>query len=174
MTASALAALMAEMNFTSDDLDANRQRRLSMAQRQRLRRLQRRTLAVGAAVFVLMAFVAAVCIYLGQTSQQALWSLLGVLTTVLNAIVCGFIARSYLRLAADMRADGAVSAYSGVMERVLRHNNRAVSYVLRLGGHRFVVTKEVFRVFEHEKPYVVYATVHADVLLSAEPLASTD
>ncbi len=172
MTDSALAALMTAMTFSPDDLEANRQRRLSAAQRQRLRGLQQRTLMIGAAIFLLMAFVASVCIYLGQTNQQILWSLLGVLITVLNAIACGFIARSYLRLAADMREDGAVAVYSGQLERVLRHDNRIVSYVLRVGGHRFTVSKEVFKAFEHEKPYAMYTTAHADVLLSAEPMAS--
>lgn len=163
-----LSALMEALDFTMDDLRCNRGRQMTERQRQRLKRLQRRALLIGAAVFLLLAFAASLLIYLGQRGEQPLLSALGVLATVLNAIAIGFSARSYFRLAADLREEYPVAIYEGRLERVIRPYGRVNNYVLRIADKDFSVTKDVFKQFRHEKAYGVYATAHSGILMSAE------
>lgn len=162
------------LDFTMDDLRCNRGRQLTARQQQRLRRLQQRALLIGAGVFVLLAFTASLLIYLGQRGEQPLLSLLGVIATVLNAIAIGFSARSYYRLAADLRAHEPVEIYEGMMERVIRPYGRVNNYVLRIANREFSVTKEVFKQFRHHQPYGVYATLHSGILMSAECYSDPD
>lgn len=165
-----LSALMSALNFSAEDIALNRRRELSAVQRDRLHGLQRRTLLITGAVFLLLAFVAAVAIYMGQRNQQIGFSLIGVGLTVVNAILVGFAARSILRIAADLREASPIEIYEGILKRVLRPTGQVNNYVLRLAGKEFSVDKETFRLFRHELAYAIYATQHANVLMSAECL----
>jgi hypothetical protein len=166
-----LAMIAEAMDFTMTEIDLNRGRELSERQRAKLQRIQRRTLLVGAGVFFMLAFVAALMIYIGQRNQQIVFSLIGVLATVLNAIILGLLARGYLRLSADLREKQPIEIYEGHLERVLRPNGQVNNYVLRVYNRDFPVTKEVFKQFRHGKVYSLYATLHANVLISAECLS---
>ncbi len=163
-----ISALMAALDFDMDDLRRNRGRQLTERQRQRLQRLQRRALLIGAGVFLLLAFAASLLIYLGQRNEQPLLSLLGVFATVLNAIAVGFSARSYYRLAADLRASEPLEIYEGILERVIRPYGRVNNYVLRLAGQEFSVTKDAFKQFRHQLAYAIYATQHSNIIMSCE------
>jgi hypothetical protein len=160
--------LMKALDFTIDDIRANRRRQLSERQRRRLRRLQGRAVLIGGAVFLLLAFTASLLIYLGQRGQQPLLSALGVLTTVLNAITIGFSARSFYRLEADLRAAEPLEIYEGIVERVIRPYGRVNNYVLRLADQEFSVTREVFNQFRHREGYAIYATQHSNLIMSSE------
>jgi hypothetical protein len=162
--------ILAVMGVTKEELRANQSRQLSPRQRQRLQNLFRRNIALGIALFVLLAFVATVCIYISQRNQQIIFGFLGVLVTVINAIAMGYWGRSMIRLNGDLRPESPVEIYEGFIKRVVRPNGQINQYVLQLGGLEFSVTKEVFKVFRHEKLYQLLATTYSDILLSAECL----
>lgn len=163
-----LSALMEALDFDMNDLQHNRGRQLTVRQRQRIERLKRRALLVGAGVFLLLALAASLLIYLGQRSEQPLLSLLGVLATVLNAIAIGFSARSYYRLEADLRESEPLEIYEGILERVVRPYGQVNNYVLRLANHEFSVTKDAFKLFRHKLIYAIYATKHSNLIMSTE------
>ncbi len=166
-----LQMIAGAMDFTLDEINDNRSRRLSARQRERLKAVQQRTLLIGVGAFLLLAFAATLMIYIGQRNQVVIFSLIGVLVTVFNAIILGFLARSYLRVSADLRAAEPIEIYEGNLERVLRPNGQVNNYVLRVYNRDFPVTKDVFKQFRHKKVYAMYATLHANVLMSAECLS---
>ncbi|NOG48993.1 MAG: hypothetical protein HND48_05650 [Chloroflexi bacterium] len=49
-------------------------------------------------------------------------------------------------------------------------NRRIVTYLLRVESAEFSVTKETFKLFDHEKPYALYRAKFSGLLLSAERL----
>lgn len=167
-----LRALMDAMNFTEHDLNENRRRRITPAQAKRLQNIQWRTVGIGTGVFVLLTFVASLCIYLGQRNSEIVFGLVGVGITVLNAIVIGFLARSVLRLSADLRSPEPLEIHEGILERIVRPNGTIHNYVLKVIGQEFSVTKDTFRQFRHQEVYSLYATTHARVLMSAECLST--
>lgn len=165
-----LSTLMEALRFDAAALALNRRQLLSDDQRSRLQKVQQRTLLIAGGIFILLAFVAALTIYMGQRNQQIFLSAVGVGVTMLNAVMIGFTARSYLRLAADLREQQPVIIHEGLLKRVLRPNGQVNNYVLQLGTREFSVDKDTFRQFRHEQLYAFYATQHANVLLSAEAL----
>jgi hypothetical protein len=161
-------AIMPLLRFTAADLAANQQGSLSAAQQARLQQLQTRLIAIGVIVFFVMALLATGFLYGGATGSTPILSFVGVMLTVLNAIVVGMLARQWMRLNADVRA-GNIEILSGKLERVLRAGRQMNNYVLRLNQVDFAVNKETFKVFRHEQQYRFYRTPHSRILLSAEP-----
>lgn len=160
--------LMPLLHFTLADLEANRGGRLSPGQQVRLKQLQTRLVFIGAAVFIGLAFLATVFLFVGQTGGAAILSLTGAGLTGINALAIGLFARQWLRLSADLRTDGVVTI-SGTLERILRPTGRVHHYILRVSGEEVVVNKDTFKVFQHDAPYHLYRTRHSRILLSAEP-----
>ena len=160
--------LMAVMQFTQSDLNANRNGNLSKSQALQLKRTRRRNLAMGALLFFLFVFLATLLIFLGQMNQNIILSTIGGLLTVVNAIMIGMFARSYLRITADLQ-DGNIDRLSGELERILRRGYQQNNYLLRINGVSIYVTKDIFKQFRHEASYHIYRTTHAHILLSAEP-----
>ncbi len=162
------AALMRELDFTPDDLAANRAGHLSDMQGYRLRLRRMRSVATGVAILVSMAFIASLCIY-GGVHGSGILLIIGIGLTIVSAAVTGTFARYWLRLSADIR-ENAVSAFTGPVERVVKPiNRRIVSYLLRVGGAEFAVNKETFKLFMHDAPYTLYRAKYTGTLLSAEP-----
>lgn len=160
---------MSVMNFTADDLAANRQGNLSHLQVERLKHIRQRTMIIGVAVFFIIVIVATTLLFFGQQNQSAILSASGGLLTVLNAVMIGMIARSYLRTSADLR-DGSVDVLEGELERVVRPGRQQDNYVLRIDGVSLYVTKDIFIQFRHETPYRIYRSRWSGAILSAEPL----
>jgi hypothetical protein len=160
--------LMAPLEFTRADLEANRGGHLGDNQRERLQRLQRRALLVGSAGFVAFALSATTFIYFGQINNSLILSLIGMFLTLLNALFVGIFGRQWMRLQSDLRAN-SVEVISGTLERVVKASGRANNFMLRVDDSEFYVTKETFNLFRHGQPYHFYRAAHSQVLLAAEP-----
>lgn len=162
-------ALQTALRFSPADLQANRQGKLSQRQAARMLALRRRNSALAAPLFLLLVCAATALLYGGQVGGNRLLSGTGFGLIVLNALLSGFVGRSWMRIGSDLRA-GAVEVLAGDVERVLRRGRAGDNYLLRIDGASLFVSREVFRGFEHEAPYHIYRTSHARVLLSAEPV----
>lgn len=153
--------------FSAEDLETNRGGQLSEMQHYRLRIRRQRTALISIAVVLVLAFLAALCIYGGRDGSPIL-TFIGIGITLCSAAITGILGRSWLRLNADIRGN-RVDALNGTLERVLKPvNKRVITYVLRVNGASFTVSKEAFILFEHEKPYTLYRTPYTGTLVSAE------
>lgn len=160
--------LMPLLGFDAAALAANRQGELSAAQRDRLRRSQRRLIGIGLGAFFGLALAATLSLFTAQTAAAPLMSLVGLLLTLINALLVGLFARQWLRLSADLRGQ-QVEVLSGQLERVIKATGRMNNFILRIEGHDLAVNKEIFKAFQHQARYRVYRTRHSQLLLSAEP-----
>ena len=70
-------ALMTPMQFSAEDITANRQGTLGSQQRARFEHLQRRILIVGAGGFVSLALLATIFLFLGQMNDALVLSVVG-------------------------------------------------------------------------------------------------
>jgi hypothetical protein len=160
--------LQTALDFSPDDLVDNRSGKLSVRQRERLRRLRFRSMLIGAALLIFFAFVATSFLFVGQQNAAPISSLIGVGVTVANTVMLAIMARYWLRLNADLQA-GRVRAVTGSAERVIRVTGRTANYVIRIGGEQFPVNKETIKAFQHEASYTLYSTPYTRLLLSGEP-----
>lgn len=171
MTATPISDLMAALQFTPADLDANRAGRLSDAQRERLRRSGRPMFYAVVGLALALIIGAALLIYLGQRSESPILSLVGVSLTVINAVVLAVGVGSRLRLREDLRS-GQVVMIDGVVRRVVRVGRRSAAYVLAVelpqGTLRLNVSKAVFNGFQDGVRYHLYRTPSARLLVAAE------
>jgi hypothetical protein len=159
---------MQALGFTPEDLQANQQGVLGINQMEHLRGLQTRTLLLGFAVFMLFTLLATTFLFLGQQNHTVILTLMGIFSTILNALAAGLFGRQWMRLSADLRG-GAVESLDGTMERVVRTEGRMSNFVLRIAGEQFAVKKDLFRLFRHEIRYRIYRAPHSGTLLGAEP-----
>ncbi|MBK8134866.1 MAG: hypothetical protein KA401_00750 [Anaerolineae bacterium] len=163
-------SLMRELDFSAADLAANRDGQLSETQVNRLRLQRNRAAAAGLGILFVLALVASICIFAG-TRGSGILLVIGLGLTIVSAVVMSMFARYLLRLSADIR-ESKTSAFSGTLERIIKPVNRRVAtYLLRVGGAEFSVTKDVFKVFEHETAYTLYRAKFTGMLLSAEESA---
>ena len=163
-----LKTLPAVLGFDDADLDANRRGQLSQSQIERMRRSRQRATRVAASLFLGLALGATLLFYIGQLQGSLILHGLGAMLIAINAIMIGMTGRTYMRVAGDLRA-GEAEALAGEVERVLRRGRALDSYLLRINGAEFSVTKDVFMVFRHEAPYRVYRASFSRQMLSAEP-----
>ncbi|MBK8029105.1 MAG: hypothetical protein IPK17_06245 [Chloroflexi bacterium] len=163
--------LMTALGFNADDLAANRAGSLSTGQAARLRKNWRRQLTVSIILVIVLMFVATTLLFLGQRNDSGALTFVGMAITVINGVIVGVGAQSYLRLSGDLRV-GSVIATSGVVKRVVRvASGRATSYVIRVGdGGDVNVSKVVFNAFEEGQRYTLYRAAASKALLSAESL----
>ncbi|MGB7339120.1 MAG: hypothetical protein WBC91_09535 [Phototrophicaceae bacterium] len=161
-------ALMQPLDFTPDDLEANRAGHLGDNQRYRLQQLQRNALLIGMGGFFAFAFIATIFLFFGSENSYIVMTLIGMFITICNALFVGMFARQYMRLRADLE-NGEIDIISGEMERVVKANGRMNNFLLRINETEFYVKKDLFQLFRHEVPYNVYRTKHSRVLLAAEP-----
>lgn len=164
-------ALMAAMNFTEADLQANRQGHLSQSQSDRLKRMRRRHVLMAAVLFLGLALAATALIFLGQQNRNVILSAAGGLLTVINAVLMGGMGRSYMRIDSDLRG-GGVETLAGEVERTLRRGRQHDHYLLRIDGASLAVTQDIFLAFQHKAPYRIYRTRLSGALLSAEPISA--
>lgn len=163
------AALADVLNFSADDLAANRAGELSVAQKARLARGWRRTFWVILGLVVGFGLAATILLFLGQRNQSPILSLIGVTITVINAVIVGLGAQSYLRTSSDLRG-GRVVTVSGVVSHTIRVSGRVATYVLKIDRQEIVVSKPVFFAVEDAKPYRLYRAPASKTLLAAEPV----
>lgn len=161
-------ALMQPLQFSAEDLDANRDGQLGVAQQHRLNSLRRRTLLIGGAGFFGFVLLATTLLFVGVQQQSFIFSVMGGATLVVNAAFIGMFARQWLRLSADLRAR-TVETITGDLERVVRTGRQVSNFVVRVDGNEFAMPKETFNLFRHEVPYTMYRAPRSGVLLAAEP-----
>lgn len=164
----AASDLMPALQFTDDDLSANRDGQLGANQRARLQSLQTRAILIGTAGFFGFAFIATIFLFFGSENGLMIMTFIGIFITFCNAIFVGMFARQYMRLRADLNG-GDIDIISGEMERVIKPDGRMNNFVLRVNEEEFYVKKDLFRLFRHEVNYRLYRSVHSRVLLAAEP-----
>ena len=158
---------MEALNFSAADLAANRAGRLSERQKYKLERGWRRMLwiTIGGVVFVTLG--ATILLFLGQQNESPILSFIGVLLTIVNAVLIGVGAQSYLRTSRDLR-EGRAAELSGVVTHTIRITGRVATYILRVEGQDVVVAKPVFFAVEEGKPYRLYRAPNSKALLSGE------
>jgi len=160
--------LMQPLQFTQDDLTANRDGQLGDNQRARLQALQTRAILIGIGGFFGFALAATIFLFFGSENGLFVMTLIGIFVTFCNAIFVGMFARQYMRLSADLNG-GEVEIISGEMERVVKPDGRMNNFLLRINDEEFYVKKDLFRLFRHEVNYNLYRSPHSRVLLAAEP-----
>jgi len=161
--------LQQTLNFSGDDLTANRDGSLSEIQHYNMRVRRRRSLLVGMGLMVVFAFIATLFIYQGvQSGGSDILIFIGIGVTICNAAMLGIFGRYWMRLTADIRSQTVVAA-SGALERVVKPINRTVwNYLIRVEETEVYVSKETFEAFEHKIPYTLYLARYTGTLLSAE------
>ena len=166
-------ALAELLDFTPDDLAANRQGRLSERQRERLRAARRRALLSGAAILVLIGLVAAVLLFLGQANGSAILSFVGIGVTICNAALMGVLVRNYARLTADIDG-GLVDALQGSVHHTIRVTGRLATYLLKVDETELSVAKPVFLAIPEGARVRFYRPPAAKTLLCAEILDASE
>lgn len=164
----AIPSLMEALEFTDDDLVANRAGRLSAAQVERLKRLRSRALTVGIAVVVVIGLIATMFLFLGQYNASPILSIVGIGITVCNAVVAGVMLRNWLRLGADIRGE-VVQTLTGKVKHTLRVAGRVPTYILTIDGQELQVGKPLFFAIRENERYCLYRAPASRVLLAAEP-----
>lgn len=164
---------MQALQYTGDDLKANQQGRIGPFQAVRIQRTLTRWIAIGAVLLVMGILGAAALLYLGAINNSSGLTLTGILLTVFNAIIVGFIAQFWLRSRADLQQPPLVQ--QGVLHRVVRatKNGRFAGYVVRLEGvpGDLSVNKQVFNAMAEGASYRLYRAAGSRTLLSAEVVA---
>jgi hypothetical protein len=164
----ATLTLQQALNFTADDLLANREGRLSEMQEYRLRVRRQRAALIGVALVLAGVFIATLFLFLAQRTSNSILTLVGIGVTLCNAALTGVFARHWMRLNADIRG-GTVLMTEGVLERVVKPVSRRVyNYVVRVGEVEIFVSKDTFDAFQHQQPYTLYRAPYTGTLLSAE------
>ena len=165
--------LMQALQYTSDDLKANRQGRVGPFQAVRLRRTLVRSLSVGAVILVFGIVGAAAALTAGSLNAVQGLTVLGIALTVFNAIVVGYLAQFWLRTRADLNQP--VLRQQGVLHRTIRatKSGRLIGFVVRLEGAsgEMAVNKAVFNALRDGAPYCLYRAAGSRTLLSAEEVA---
>lgn len=164
-----LPTLDEALNITEADLVANRAGRLSDAQKFRLTKGWRRTLWIVIGLVIAVGFGATLALFFGQQSGSLVLTFVGILLTVINAMIVGVGAQGYMRTSRDLRS-GSISEISGVVSHTIRVSGRVATYVLKVDGQEVVVPRPVFFAVEDGKPYRLYRAPASKTLLAAEPL----
>lgn len=157
--------MMELLEFSPQDLEANRNGYLSEVQNYRLRMKRQRAILTGVAIILVMAFIATFCIFLGNP----IMALIGISITICSAAMTGIFARYWMRVSGDIH-EGKVLALTGKLEKVVRVQFRMLVYILRMNQGEFVVSKETFNAFQHEAEYKLYRAPYSGALLSAEKI----
>jgi hypothetical protein len=159
------------LEFSPDDLEANRAGHLSEMQNYHLRVKRQRSIFIGLALIFVMAFIATLCIFVGQRSDSSVLMIIGIGVTIISAAMTGVFARYWMRVSSDI-GENKVLAISGKIELVAKVHVRfrTVTYFLRIGQTELMVPKEIFNAFEQGKTYRLYRTPYSGMLLSAEQL----
>jgi hypothetical protein len=158
--AEVLESVVAAHQFTTEDLEANRQRHLSAFQQQSLRA---QTRLFGVTLLVSIAMILSVFV-----SRSVITYFLGVIGLILGA-ASGF-------LLYQMSDPGTVTTIEGVMSRRISvHYNstgsRMPSHYYRIGNEEFAVDRVEYDALEHDIPVRAYYLPGTNRLLSLELLS---
>ncbi len=157
------------LNFSEQDLAANRAGLLSEAQSWRLAQGWRRTLWIIIAIVIVFGLAATVMLFLAQRNNSPILNVLGIIVTLINAVIVGLGAQSYLRTSSDLNA-GRVAEISGMVSHTIRVSGRVATYVLKVDDQELIVSKPVFFAVDDGEVFRFYRAPASKTLLAAEPL----
>jgi len=157
------------LEFTPDELNANRAGDLSPMQHYRLRARRRRAALIGVGMVLIAAFAATTFLFLGsRDGGSPILTLVGIGVTFVSAALSGSLLRFWLRLHADIQGQ-RVEATRGTLERVLKPiNRRVINYMIRIDEAEVFVSKQAWEAFEHDAEYVIYRAPNTGTLFTAE------
>jgi membrane protein YdbS with pleckstrin-like domain len=163
-----LGSLTEALNFSAEDLDANRAGRLSDRQKYRLTRGWRRTLWILIGLVIFLGLAATTMLFVAQRGDSPVLNVIGILLTIINAAIVALGTQSYLHTSSDIK-NGRVTIISGIVSHTIRVSGRVATYILKVDNQEVVVSKLVFFAVEDGKPYHFYRVPASKTLLSAEP-----
>jgi hypothetical protein len=171
----AFTPLMRALEFTPEDLAANRDGQLSARQREAMHTRRTRLIMIGLAAALVGAVAAALCLQFGRRSDAPILTIIGIGLTVLDALLIGVFGRQIMRLNADLRGGAVKRACGEAVLTVRVITRRASLYIVRVGDSsdpahyvESAVSLPTFEAFRERKPYCVYSAPHSGTLLSAE------
>jgi len=163
--------LMDALDFTAEDLEANRSGRLSQAQEERLRRLRATSMGVPA----LFLFASLMILYIaladyskyGESSRIVLIFIAGALVIV----AFGFAVHRWQHISLDLHAPQIV-VVSGV-PKLWGANIKGLgyyggSYPMTIGEYTILLPFEARRFIDEGKTYRFYLTSHVKIILAVE------
>ncbi len=168
--------LMAALNFSTEDLQANRAGKLSAAQIKRLQQQRGRAILIGIAAMFVVALVATTFLFFGNQQSSPILTLVGISVTILNTAMMGLFLRHWLRLSADI-GGGTVTSICGETTFTVRMlNKRTALYLVRVesdqsGVAELDVPRLVFEALRRYKgAYCLYRAPRTGKLLSVESM----
>lgn len=160
--------LQQALNFSDDDLNANRNGALSEMQMYQLRVQRRRGIFTGVLILLVVALIATLFIFFGGQNDSPILTVIGIGITLCNAALTGIFGRYWLRLTGDIRR-GEVNALQGELVRVVKPVTRRVANTLiRIDEVELLVNRTTFDAFQHKQRYILYRAPYTGILLSAE------
>lgn len=160
--------LMQHLQFTADDLAANRAGQLSERQHAYLLLDRRKNTLLGTLLVALFVLATAVLLFAGIRAGNVILQVLGVVLMFCNMGVTYFFGVNWVRLTYDMKT-GRADVIEGVAQHVVRQLGRAKAGSVRIGDIVEVPTDaEAFKAFEPGATYRLYRTTHTRRLLSIE------
>jgi|GEM_PF-5183695 len=163
--------LQRNLNFTVDDLRANREGRISEAQHEKHKPPEVSKLAfyvIGGHAVVIVGLLGAIALV---TGKMAMWIVVGVVLAL--GLLPFLIMNNEGNINPTLRGDvqkGTVAKACGIVfinENVSRNNTR--TYELYVDGITIKLTSNQAGAFIHEQDYCVYYLPLSKTLLSAEP-----
>ncbi len=161
--------LAAALDFTEDDLDANRLGVISVRQHDRLAAQARRSVVrfgwvTGGVAILMLCFMvqAATIAYPIDFFVVLLW-----LSSLLLLLGLFMVHRRRRPLVADIRQARAASA-EGRVTLNIEGGSGSTSYTLEIGGERFTITQQVLLALKNGDPYILYYLPNTHQVLSAE------
>lgn len=167
--------LDAALQFNAEDLNANREGRLSVRQRNRVFARRRSVLIALAIITLMMGVISGVVILavlLGAAvSEMAILLALGGEIVTVGLAYLGWSLRQnfqkYLLPGRVARIEGPVTCYQ-LRER--QNEKTRIGYYLRIGDLEFEISDAALNAFIDGAPYIVYYVPRPLTLLSAEPV----
>jgi hypothetical protein len=167
------AALAQVLGFDQEELDANRQGRLTIRQRNRVFTRQRALIIAMLLITVFIGVVSAIVIIAVLTQADAsivagILAVIGEIITVVLAYVVWYLRQRYrrfLRPGYVDRISGPVTCY-----QLKERSNEAThtSYYVRINAMEFEVPEAALGEFQDGQPYDIYYAPQRPGLLSAE------
>jgi hypothetical protein len=165
--------LMRLLNFSAEDLEANRAGRMSVAQTSRLKQRRRRSVLIGIGAMLVAALIATTFLYLGNQQASSILMLVGWGVAILNAVMMGVFLRHWLRLGADI-GGGTVATICGATTFTVRMlNPRMALYLVRVeqeaGAVELDVARETFEALRrHQGHCCFYRAPYTGTLLAVD------
>lgn len=161
---------MQHLQFTEDDLTANRSGQLSERQQSYLSLDRRKNALLGVVVVTLLVLATAALLFTGIRNGNAILQVLGVVLMFCNVGATYFFGANWVRMTYDMRT-GRAEVVEGEAQHVVRQLGRAKAGSVRIGDVVEVPTDaDAFKAFEPGATYRLYRTTHTHRLLSIEPV----